>query len=129
MRIIGKQCMFGRTAVALAAACLLLLQTVVAGLAMGVAFSGTDSFSLVCSGGKSSDASSSDRQTPHHHHSGACCILHNEAAVEPGPTGASTVARAVTPIIVGLSPAPFGAIHDAPETASQSARAPPLLVA
>lgn len=127
MRIIGTQRMFGRTAVVTAAACVLLLQTVIAGLAMGVSFSGAESqiLRLVCSSGSSLDSSQEDRQTPASHHSGACCLLHNEAAVDPDPTPGSLLARSEPPTIVGLSPTPIDAIHVAPELGSRSARAPP----
>lgn len=129
MRILRKQWTFGRAAVTIAAACLLLLQTMVAGVAAGASFSGADSdiLRLVCSTDKTDAGSKSDPQAPASHHVGACCILHNEAAIEPDAAPVSIVGLAPTPpSLVGLPSTPTDAIHAAPELAPQSARAPPL---
>ncbi len=112
----------------MAVACLLLLQTVIAGLAAGASFSGANSdiLRLVCSADKAGAASNGDPQAPVSHHVGACCILHNEAAVEPDAAPTSIAGLAPTPpAIAMLPPTPTDALRGAPELAPQSARAPP----
>lgn len=109
-----------------AAACLLALQLLISGLALG-ANPASFSDSFVCAQTAQSDPASGAPLTPALRHHAACCILHHAALDEPPQRSAIVVARMEPTTQARVAPSQsINALKAAPELAPLSARAPPV---
>jgi hypothetical protein len=115
-----------RSAVALAAVFLFLLQIVSIGFATGAMAGGAGLLGVVCASTQILPTDSSQPVAPVDHHVDACCILHGDVVV------GADVQRAPTAVVAEEKPkrlpAPsyeIDALRDDPEMRPLSPRAPP----
>ncbi len=115
-----------RSAVALAAVLLFLLQIVSLGFATGAMAGDAGLFGVVCGSTQILPRDSSQPVAPIDHHVGACCILHGDVVVGADVQRAPTVV--VSEETPKRLPAPsyeIDALRDDPEMRPLSPRAPP----
>ncbi len=114
--------------VALATACVLVMQMLFAGVAVGQAATSDigGGFGVTCAP-QGRVAPDGGPVAPKTHSHGLCCILHHNALLGFEPVDAPSVKIAAPIEVVASAPTYRGrAPRDAPELASLSPRAPPL---